>query len=153
MLFVNQINQVSWNKNTRIENNFNKLPNMQIYCLNTINTGNIFPKKLILISKNKIKGKSKCVICLTEKTFINEIKDKYDLESELEVYFQFFTGCCYKTNMLTCCIKFRKNTEHLNSNIFKWKNDRLIMETKCPVCGIKKSRFVKEQEPKGCWVV
>ena len=23
------------------------------------------------------------------------------------------------------------------------------METKCPVCGIKKSRFVKEQEPKG----
>ena len=86
---------------------------------------------------------------MTEKTFINEIKDKYDLESELEVYFQFFTGSCYKTNMLTYCIKCRKNTEHLNSNIFKWKNDRLIMETKCPVCGIKKSRFVKEQEPKG----
>ena len=52
-------------------------------------TSNTFPKKLILISKNKIKGKSKCAICLTERTFIHEIK--YDLESELEIYLQFFT--------------------------------------------------------------
>ena len=29
------------------------------------------------------------------------------------------------------------------------KNNRLIMQTKCPICGIKKSRFVKEQEAKG----
>ena len=29
------------------------------------------------------------------------------------------------------------------------KNDRLIMQSKCLVCGIKKSRFVKEQEAKG----
>ena len=54
-------------------------------------TGNTFPKKLILISKNKIKGKSKCAICLTERTFIHEIEDKYCLESELEIYLQFFT--------------------------------------------------------------
>ena len=29
------------------------------------------------------------------------------------------------------------------------KNNRLIMISKCPACGIKKSRFVKEQEAKG----
>ena len=29
------------------------------------------------------------------------------------------------------------------------KNNRLIMHLKWPVCGIKKSRFVKEQEAKG----
>ena len=29
---------------------------------------------------------------MTERTFIHEIEDKYDLESELEVYFQFFTS-------------------------------------------------------------
>ena len=52
-------------------------------------TSNTFPKKLVLISKNNLKGKSKCAICLTERTFIHEIK--YDLESELEIYFQFFT--------------------------------------------------------------
>ena len=50
-----------------------------------------FLKKLVLISKNKIKVKSKCAICLTERTFIHEIEDKYGLESELEIYFQFFT--------------------------------------------------------------
>ena len=64
---------------------------MHIYCKNCKkHTGNTFSKKLILISKNKIKGKSKCAICLIERTFINEIKDEYDLESELEICFQFF---------------------------------------------------------------
>ena len=51
--------------------------------------------------------------------------------------------------MLICCVKCRKSTENLNSKIFKTKNVRLIMQSKCPVCGIKKSRFVKEQEAKG----
>ena len=51
--------------------------------------------------------------------------------------------------MLTYCVKYRKNTENLNSKSFKRKNDRLIMESKCPVCETKKSRFVKEQEAKG----
>ena len=51
--------------------------------------------------------------------------------------------------MLTYCRKCRKNTENLNSEIFKTKNNRLIMQSKCSDCGIKKSRFVKEQEAKG----
>ena len=42
-------------------------------------TGNTFPKKLVLISKNKIKGKSKGAISLTE------IENKYDLESKLQI--------------------------------------------------------------------
>ena len=46
-------------------------------------------------------------------------------------------------------MKCRENTENLNSNIFLKKNDRLIMRSKCPDCGIKNSRFVKEQEAKG----
>ena len=53
--------------------------------------GNPFPKKLVLISKNKIKGKSKCAICFTERTFIHETEDKYGLESKLVTYIQFFT--------------------------------------------------------------
>ena len=51
--------------------------------------------------------------------------------------------------MLIYCVKCRKSTENLNSKIFKTKNVRLIMQSKCSVCGIKKSRFVKEQEAKG----
>ena len=51
--------------------------------------------------------------------------------------------------MTTYCVKCRKNTKTLGSKIFKTKNDRLIMQSKCLVCGIEKSRFVKEQEAKG----
>ena len=66
---------------------------MHIYCKKyNKHTGNTFPKKLILVLKNKIKGKSKCSICLTERTFIDEIEGEYDLESELEIYLQFFTS-------------------------------------------------------------
>ena len=35
---------------------------------------------------------------------------------------------------------------------FRTKNNRLIMQPKCPVCRIEKSRFVKEQEPKGIMI-
>ena len=51
--------------------------------------------------------------------------------------------------METYCVRCKKKTENLNSKIFKTKNGRLIMQSKCPVCGIKKSRFVKEQEARG----
>ena len=65
---------------------------MHIYCKNCKKyTGNTFPKKLVLISKNKVTGKSKCAICLTERSFLHEIEDKYHRESKLEVYLQFFT--------------------------------------------------------------
>ena len=46
-------------------------------------------------------------------------------------------------------MKCGKNTENLNPKMFKTKNSRLIMHSNCPECGIKKSRFVKEQEAKG----
>ena len=51
--------------------------------------------------------------------------------------------------MKTYCMKCTKNTENLHSKTFKAKNGRLLMQSKCTVCGIKKSRFVKQQEAKG----
>ena len=51
--------------------------------------------------------------------------------------------------MKTYCVKCRKNTENLNSKIFTTKAGRFIMKSKCTDRGIKKSRFVKEQEAKG----
>ena len=33
--------------------------------------------------------------------------------------------------------------------MFRTKNNRLTTQSKCSVCGIKMSRFVKEQETKG----
>ena len=51
--------------------------------------------------------------------------------------------------MKTYCVKCRKDTENIDPKMVRTKNNRLIMQSKCPVCGIKKSRFVKEQEGKG----
>ena len=46
-------------------------------------------------------------------------------------------------------MKCRKDTENIDSKIVTTKNNRLVMQSKCYVCGIKNSRFVKEQEAKG----
>ena len=51
--------------------------------------------------------------------------------------------------MNTYCVKCRKDTENIDPKIARTKNNRLVMQSKCLVCGIKKSRFVKEQESKG----
>ena len=44
--------------------------------------------------------------------------------------------------MLTYWVKCSKNTENLDSKTSKTKNGRLIMQSKCPLCGIKKSRHI-----------
>ena len=46
-------------------------------------------------------------------------------------------------------MKCRKDTEKIDPKMVRTKNDKLIMQSKCPVCRIKMSRFVKEQEAKG----
>ena len=44
---------------------------MHIFCKKCSKyTANTIPKKLVLISKNKIKGKSRCAICLTVWLFV-----------------------------------------------------------------------------------
>ena len=51
--------------------------------------------------------------------------------------------------MKTYSMKCRKDTENIDPKMVRTKNNRLIMQSKCSVCGIKKSKFVKEQEAKG----
>ena len=43
-------------------------------------------------------------------------------------------------------MKCKKDTENIDPKRFRTKNNRL--QSKCPVCGIKRSRFLKEQEAK-----
>ena len=71
---------------------FSNYKNMHMYSKNCKkHTVNTFPKKLIMISNNKIKGKTKCTISLTKRTFIEEIEGEHNLEIELELFLQFFT--------------------------------------------------------------
>ena len=46
-------------------------------------------------------------------------------------------------------VKCRKKTENLNSKIFKTKNGRLFMQSKCAECRFKNTRFAKGQNAKG----
>ena len=51
--------------------------------------------------------------------------------------------------MKTYCVKCREDTENIDPKMVRKKKKRLVMQSKCYVCGIKKSKFVKEQEAKG----
>ena len=46
------------------------------------------------------------------------------------------------------CVKCRKDIENIDPKMVGTKKNRLIMQLKCSVWWIKKSRFVKEQEAK-----
>ena len=51
--------------------------------------------------------------------------------------------------MVTYYVKCRKDTENIDPKKVRTKNNRLVMQLKCSVSGIKKSRFIKKQEAKG----
>ena len=51
--------------------------------------------------------------------------------------------------MKTYYLKCKTNTDNIDPKMVKTKNNRLLMQSKCSVCGNRKSRFVKEQDAKG----
>ena len=51
--------------------------------------------------------------------------------------------------MKTYCLKCKTNTDSIDPRMSKTKTNSLIMQSKCSVCEIKKSIFIKEQDAKG----
>ena len=51
--------------------------------------------------------------------------------------------------MESYCLKCRKDTENIDPKVSKTGNNRAMTLSKCEKCGIKKSRFIKNQEAKG----
>ena len=43
--------------------------------------------------------------------------------------------------MKTCCVKCRKVTGNIDSKMVRTKNNRLVVQSKCSVCGIKKIKI------------
>ena len=82
-----------------------------------------------------IRDKSRCRECLSDKSrFLKQKPNK-------KVVIKY-----YKTNMLTYCLRCKKNTENKDAKMVKTKNGRIALSSKCAVCGSKKSKFMKEQE-------
>ena len=51
--------------------------------------------------------------------------------------------------MLSYCLKCKKNTESINAKVSKTTNGKMMILSKCTICGSKKSKFIKEQQAKG----
>ena len=51
--------------------------------------------------------------------------------------------------MESYCLKCRKNTENIDIEVSSTCNGRVMISSKCAICGSKKSRFIKRREAKG----
>ena len=100
-------------------------------------------------------------------TILNE-KDKYErmkdnLRRENEKYMSndiswkqcikwlnaFFKTVASQHIVESYCLKCRKDTENINPEVLSTSNGRVMILSKCAICGSKKSRFIKHQEAKG----
>ena len=51
--------------------------------------------------------------------------------------------------MLLYCLKCKKYTESINPKVLKTRNGKIMVVSKCAICGSKKTKFIKEQQAKG----
>ena len=51
--------------------------------------------------------------------------------------------------MLFYCLKCKKNTENINLRVSKTSNGKIMLLSKCAICGSKISRFIKKQKASG----
>ena len=47
------------------------------------------------------------------------------------------------------CLKCKKNTENINPRVSKTSNGKIMLLSKCTICGSKKSRFLKKRKGSG----
>ena len=47
------------------------------------------------------------------------------------------------------CLKCKKYTKIINPQVSSTSNGKLMISSKCAICGSKKSKFIKKQEAKG----
>ena len=55
--------------------------------------------------------------------------------------------CKYKIE--SYCLKCKKYTKNINLQVSSTSNGKLMILSKCAICGSKKSKFMKKQEAKG----
>ena len=51
--------------------------------------------------------------------------------------------------MESYCLKCKKHTKNINPQVSSTSNGKIMILSKCAICGSKKSRFIKNQEEKG----
>ena len=51
--------------------------------------------------------------------------------------------------MESYCLKCKKYTKNINPQVSSTGNGKLMILSKCAICGSKRSKFIKKQEAKG----
>ena len=51
--------------------------------------------------------------------------------------------------MESYCLKCKKYTKNINPQISSTSNGKMMILSKCAICGSKKSKFIKKQNTKG----
>ena len=50
--------------------------------------------------------------------------------------------------MKSYCLKWKEDTDNINPRVSSTSNSKKMLLSKCPKCGSKKLRFIKNQEAK-----
>ena len=51
--------------------------------------------------------------------------------------------------MESYCLKCKKYTKNINPQVSSTSNGKMMILSKCAICGSKKSKFINKQEAKG----
>ena len=51
--------------------------------------------------------------------------------------------------MESYCLKYKKYTNNINPQVSSTRNGKMMILSKCAICGSKKSKFFKKQYAKG----
>ena len=51
--------------------------------------------------------------------------------------------------MESYCLKCKKYTKNINTQVSSTSNGKLMIISKCAICGSRKSKFIKKQDTKG----
>ena len=51
--------------------------------------------------------------------------------------------------MESYCLKCKKHTKNINPKVSSTSNGKMMILSKCAICGSRKSKFIKKQDAKG----
>ena len=51
--------------------------------------------------------------------------------------------------MESYCLKCKKHTKSINPQVSSTSNGKMMILSKCAICGSKKSKFIKKEDAKG----
>ena len=51
--------------------------------------------------------------------------------------------------MESYCLKCKKHTKNINPQVSSTSNGKMMILSKCAICGSRKSKFIKKQDAKG----